>query len=69
MVIIEGTEGVIRRSRKWVVGGGGLASLRPWRCFRNLIASTFVHLRAVASICLRNGLPAGGRLGSASGAL
>lgn len=67
MVIIEGTEGVIRRGRKWVVGGRG-GSLRPWRCFRNLIASTFAHLRAVASICLRNGLPAGG-LGSASGAL
>lgn len=70
-MIIEGKEGEIKRS------GGGLQQGReeregevarwPWRCFRNLIASTFAYLRAVVSICLCNGLPAG-EFGNTSGA-
>lgn len=66
-MIIEGKEGEIKRSGGQGGRRGRGVARWPRRCFRNLTASTFAYLRAVVSICLCNGLPAG-EFGNTSGA-
>lgn len=65
-MIIEGKRERLKEVER--EGGGEGLVWWPWRCFRNLIASTFAYLHAVVSVCLCNGLPAG-QHGNTRGAL